>query len=423
MKFRRFSMKLLMFGLLFSILAPPSTRAMQYPKWLYGATGYGRAIEVQHELNIPLIVYFYTDRCANCRTLDEQYLASPSVRRAVQRAVAVRINPDYGMVEGEITAQYQVSSYPAFFIMDKESSVPRNVQPFRPNGHHLTPEQFARACEAAMTFSPLPPKVVLNEAIDPSARATSRAVMNAARQTRSAEIVVVPSGTTPSSAATKTNRLPTIDSILIKYVEAIGGRKAQEKLKSRVIKGRVKLLGANSSGQLTIYAKAPDKSLTVISVEPVAQVKHGFDGRTTWNVGETAGSQTLTDAALPAFSSDFGFYREIRLKEIYPGLKLLGIVKEKEREFYQVESNSPFGGAEIMYFEIQSGLLSSRELTQETLQGPIRVRMRYSDWREVDGVKLPYRITQSMRNLEIVFTVNEIKHNTELDDKLFEKPL
>ena len=71
---------------------------------------------------------------------------------------------------------------------------------------------------------------------------------------------------------------------------------------------------------------------------------------------------------------------------------------------------------------VQSGLLTGRDLTQQTPQGPIRVEMRYSDWREVDGVKLPFKITQSMPNLKFVFTVSEVKHNLPVDDRLFEKP-
>jgi len=46
----------------------------------------------------------------------------------------------------------------------------------------------------------------------------------------------------------------------------------------------------------------------------------------------------------------------------------------------------------------------------------IQVNMRYSDWREVDGVKLPFKITQSMPNLKLVFTVTAGKHNLSLDD-------
>lgn len=267
MKSVRLPMRLSLIVLLVFTVGP-STSA-QYPKWLHGATGFARAIELQRELNVSLIIYFYTDWCSYCRTLDQQYLPAPSVHRALQRSVVVRINPEYGPEEHKIAERYGVVGYPTFLIMDNESAPPRNVQPFRQNGNHLTPDQFARACEKAMTFLPIPPKVTRDESRESKDRESTRAVMNATRQTRSAQIVEVRSGTALSPAGTRSNPLPTIDTVLSKYVDAIGGRDAQEKVKSRVIKGKVELSGTTSWGQLTIYGKAPNKSLTVMNVDPM----------------------------------------------------------------------------------------------------------------------------------------------------------
>ena len=410
---------LLVFALL---LGAASTTNAQYPKWFHGATGFAKAVEVQRELNVSLIIYFYTDWCSYCRTLDEQYLTNPSVHRALQRSITVRINPEYGVEEKQIAERYNVVGYPTFLIMDHASATPKNMQPFRKGGNHLSPEQFARACEKALTFLPIPPKVTRDEASESMDRLSTRAVMNATRQTRSAQIVEVREGKAVAAAAVKSVPLPAIDAVLSNYVHAIGGKAAQEKLKSRVIKGRVDLDGSDSWGQLDILAKAPNKSLTTMTIGPMGKVRYGYDGCAAWNVGDAIGSQTLTGAALSAFSAGTDFYRDIKLSELYPGIRLVGRVKEKDREFYMVEGYPTFGSAETMFFETQTGLLTGRDLIQQTPRGPIRVEMRYSDWREVDGVKLPFKITQTMPGLKFVFTVREIKHNVALEDKLFEKP-
>ena len=411
--------------LLVSLLVFASGRPAnaQYPRWLHGATGFARAVELQRELNISLVLYFYQDRCSDCRTLEEQYLAAPSVHRALQRSIAVRINPDYGVEERQIAERYGVTSYPAFLILDNESAPPRNVQPFRRDGNHLTPEQFAKACEKLMTWLPVSPKVNRDPAKETNDRANTRAVMNATRQTRNPQIVEVGSAK-PSSppVENKPNPLPSIDELLKNYENAIGGRAAQEKLKSRVVKGRIELAGSDSWGQLEIYGKAPNKSLTVMNVEPMGQIKHGYDGCTAWSIGETIGLKTLTGPALAHFSTNSDFYRDLKLAELYPGLRLMGRTKAGDREFYLVEAFPVVGGAEIMYFDSKSGLLTGRDVTQQTPQGPIRVEMRYGDWRDVDGVKLPFKVVQTMPNLKYVFTVREVKHNVPVDDKLFAKP-
>ena len=48
------------------------------------------------------------------------------------------------------------------------------------------------------------------------------------------------------------------------------------------------------------------------------------------------------------------------------------------------------------------------------------VEVYLDDWREVDGVKYPFSLTQNFSGLTLVFTVKEIKHNVEIDAKLFE---
>jgi thiol-disulfide isomerase/thioredoxin len=399
-----------------------SAASAQYPRWLHGATGFARAVELQRELNISLVLYFYKDRCSDCRTLEEQYLADQFVHRALQRSIAVRINPDYGVEEHRIAERYGVVSYPAFLILDNESAPARNVQPFRRDGNHLTPEQFARACEKLMTWLPMAPKVAPDPSRESHDRANARAVMNATRQTRNPQIVELGAKPSASPVESKPTPLPTIDELLKTYVNAIGGREAHEKLKSRVIKGRIDLAGAESWGQLEIYGKAPNKSLTVMNVQPMGQVKHGYDGCTAWNAGDTVGLKTLTGPALAHFATNSDFYRELKLKDLYPGLRLMGRMKEKDREFFLVEGFPVTGGAEIMYFDSKTGFLTGRDVTQQTPQGPIRVEMRYGDWRDVDGVKLPFKIIQIMPNLRYVFTVREVKHNQPVDDKLFEKP-
>ena len=216
-------MRLLRYSLVALLVFTLKTSASaQYPRWLHGATGFAKAVELQRELNISLVIYFYNDRCSNCRTLDQQYLPDPSVHRALQRTITVRINPDYGVEELQIAQRYGVTSYPAFLILDNESARPRNVQPFRRDGNHLTPQQFARACEDATTFLPMPKKETPDESREARERESNRAYMNATRQTRSAQIVEV----RPAAPAVKTRMLPTIDVVLRKYIDAIGGREA-----------------------------------------------------------------------------------------------------------------------------------------------------------------------------------------------------
>lgn len=151
-KFARFALIITMLGA--SIPPAPSTAAPTLPneRWFYGSAGYARAVELQKELNIPLVVYFYVDWCPYCRTLDSQYLPSAPVQDYLRGVVKVRINPEHGAAERALAKRYGVSGYPMFLVMRNSAARPVNVQPFRKLGN-LTPTQFANAVRAIAPVS------------------------------------------------------------------------------------------------------------------------------------------------------------------------------------------------------------------------------------------------------------------------------
>jgi hypothetical protein len=158
----------------------------------------------------------------------------------------------------------------------------------------------------------------------------------------------------------------------------------------------------------------------MINVEPLGVLKQGFDGPTGWNLSDK-GSQSLNGTELAALAGA-DFYREIDLRELYTRIKLLGKVKEGYRELYMVEAVSRNGAAENLYFDAESGLLIHRDVTRRTSQGSVRSEVYFSDWREVDGVKLPFRMTQSMPNIRFVITLEDIKHNVPVEEAVFQRP-
>jgi hypothetical protein len=205
-----------------------------------------------------------------------------------------------------------------------------------------------------------------------------------------------------------------LDAVLAKYVAAMGGQDAQKRVTSRVSKGRVDVPDVSFGGKLEVYAKAPNKSLTVMNVEPAGLVKQGFDGRSWWTNGS---DNRIERAALV----DADFYREIRLKEHYTRLRLLGKLKEGFRQVYLVEAVPRNGAAENLYFDVESGLLVRRDVPRRTSKGVVRVEVYFNDWRELDGVKVPFRIMQVVEDTKFVITLEDVKQNVPLDDAMFLK--
>jgi thiol-disulfide isomerase/thioredoxin len=373
----------------FLLTVSSSSAAVTPPddRWLYGAAGYARALELQRELKVPLIVYFYTDWCPYCHQLDNEYLPSAPVQEYLRGVVKVRLNPEDGPDNREIANRYGVRGYPSFFVIRVPNGFPDSVNPFRKNGANLTPEQFVDAC---------------------------RRVAPASRQ------VVTRISTNASPKPIVDAGLPTADTVLMKYVDATGGASVQSRVTSRVVKGKIDVAGVSFGGRFEVYAKSFGKSLAVIDVEPMGLVKHGVDGRTAWfHSGD--GSQNMKTPELAVLAAA-DLYREPRLANMYARLKVVNKVKEGYREVYVVEASPRVGNPDLLYFDAASGLLLHRDLTRQTTRGPMKSQIFYGDWRKVDGVLLPFRLTQTVADRTFVITLDEIKLNTPVEDTVFQRP-
>jgi thiol-disulfide isomerase/thioredoxin len=396
---------------IFYIRTEPAHAAVDQP-WLEGASGYARALRLQQELKVPLIVYFYTDWCPYCRDLDNEYFPHPAVEAYLRGVVKVRINPENGPAEREIGRRFDVTGYPRFYVIRSPSSVPRNLQPFRRSGV-LTPEQFAMACQQAAPIS-----LQNTRSASQMVNVPAPAVRNSTPRT-SATVVVGPASS-PKIVTDAT--LPSLETVLQKYVDAIGGKDALAKLTTRVIKGKVDVAGVSRGGKMESFMKAPNRSLTVLEMGPLGVTKQGFDGSTGWYVSKTSGVRNLKGPELAAVTADADFYRDLRIKELYATTKLLGKTKSGFRELYVVQAVPRGGGAEYFYFDVETGLLFRRDTTRQTSAGMVRAEIHYGDWREVDGIRLPFNITQTMPRMNLEFTVDEVKHNVPLEEAVFRRP-
>jgi mono/diheme cytochrome c family protein len=224
----------------------------------------------------------------------------------------------------------------------------------------------------------------------------------------------------PSDPAPKDAPLPSLDQILERYVQAVGGRQAIERVTSRVMKGS--RVGAD--GVLVpeeVYAKAPNKLLTVTSY-PKLVFRTGFNGTLGWAVANQE-RRDPPEEVLAQLRREAEFYKETRLKELYPKMAVLGRASVGGREAYVVEATpSGGGGPEKLYFDVQTGLLVRKYAETKTVLGQFPTQTDYEDYREVDGVKLPFTIRWAIPGRAWGRKITEVRQNVPLDDTQFNLP-
>lgn len=213
--------------------------------------------------------------------------------------------------------------------------------------------------------------------------------------------------------------LPTLDELLAKYVEAVGGVAANEKVTSRVIKGTLNVVGVSRGGSFEIQAQAPNKIATMLQAYPLGTINSGFNGRTGW--ARTAeGLRTLKNLELAALKRDADFYGQVRLKSIYPKIALAGMSKIGYREVYALDLEPSKAQTERLYLDAKT-YLPVRMNTVLVLGGnSVAVEVYLDEWKDVEGIKYPFFMSQRFPTMTLTYTVNEIKHNVQIDPKVFE---
>src|SRR5712691_2624259 len=251
----------------------------------------------------------------------------------------------------------------------------------------------------------------------------------------------------PDDVVVQAPGAPSAESILDKYIQAAGGAQRLAGLTSFSGKGTsVGFGGFGGGGDVEIVAKAPDKRATIILFK--AETGRGdqirtYDGRTGWvrTPLNVLGEFQLTGSDLDGYRLDAQLSFPGQIKQILTNLKTgppltitdlpapssqsslqADVALGQSHSVDVVQGNGPRGMLVTLYFDKQTGLLL-RELRYGTSPiGRVPTQIDYADYRDVNGIKLPFRITYAWLDGRDSIVLNEIRTNAPIDEAKFGKP-
>jgi hypothetical protein len=208
----------------------------------------------------------------------------------------------------------------------------------------------------------------------------------------------------------------TVDQIVDKYVAALGGADAIRKVTSRVMKGTISVGG--SEMPIELFTKAPNKRVSISN----GQSFTAFDGTAGWmgNTGRPARDMSAAESEAAGLDAEFSL--ALRLKEIFPQLRRGRPETIAGVECETLNGNGPGRPPVRLYFDRSSGLLLRMVRYAETPVGRNATQIDYADYREIDGVKSPFRWTLSRTNGRFTIQIAEARNNAVVDDARFLKP-
>jgi len=216
--------------------------------------------------------------------------------------------------------------------------------------------------------------------------------------------------------------LPSVNDVLDRYIQALGGKDAIGKFSSRVVKGSFEIptMGVTSSAE--IYAKRPNKWILTVDVPGLGLYQQAYDGSVGWTQDPQSGVRDLTGGELAAIKRSAEFNQPLRLKELYQTIAVKGRSKVGDRDAYVLEATPSEGSPEKLYFDTQSNLLIKADIQAESPMGKMPFEVFFEDYKEVEGIKMPHTMRRTSEAIGFVIKIEEVKFDVPIEDDKFKKP-
>lgn len=219
---------------------------------------------------------------------------------------------------------------------------------------------------------------------------------------------------------------PTADQILAKYIEALGGAQRLAALTSFVAKGTMEGYDTyHVKVPLEIYAKAPNQR-TLVSHTQNGDSTTVFDGHAGWIAAPDRPLPLL--ALLPGAELDAA---KLEAELCFPGgiRQALSnwrigfpVTTIEDQEMNVIQGTGASRSRFKLYFNAKTGLLTRQLRYSDTPVGMVPIQVDYSDYREVAGVKMPFKMVITWTDGQSTIELTEIQPNVTIDPARFARP-
>jgi len=217
---------------------------------------------------------------------------------------------------------------------------------------------------------------------------------------------------------------PSADQILDKYIQAVGGAQRLASLTSFIAKGTTVGYGPEGTPRpVEIYAKAPNQRTTIIHTQNGDNTTV-YDGRMGWIAAPLRPVPVLplSGSVLEGVKLDAQLSFPAGIKQTLGKWRVGFPATINDREMQVVQGTAPGGSLATFYFDSETGLLSRVVRYSDSVVGRTPTQIDYSDYRDVAGVKMPFRFTVGWLDGKENFEITEIRPNAPIDSAKFARP-
>ncbi len=213
--------------------------------------------------------------------------------------------------------------------------------------------------------------------------------------------------------------MPTADELIDKYIRAVGGAAAIEKITSREEHGTIRLNG--QAIRIEFFDQDPEKR-AVIRHMPTGDSVTVFDGDEGWSSTPGGPVRHMYGVDIDAAQIDADLHFPLHIRKAFAELRVEYPERVGDREAYVISCSKVGQPIVKLYFDQQSGLLVRLIRFAESPLGLLPTQIDYGDYRDAAGVETPFRWTIAQPGESSTVQLEEIRVNVPIDDAMFSKP-
>lgn len=218
---------------------------------------------------------------------------------------------------------------------------------------------------------------------------------------------------------------PPVDQILDRYIEAIGGPERLANLNSFVARGTYLGFDDAEESAVEIFAETPGRLTTIVHTLYGDRITT-YDGRAGWIAApreeRPVGLLAVTGQELDGARLEAELWFPARIAQALGNWRVGVRMIIDDREVETIQGTTAGGATATLCFDSESGLLVRLVRFSGTPVGPVVTQIDYDDYREVSGVKMPFRWTVTWLSGRSTFAMSEIQPNVPIAAATFARP-
>jgi len=219
----------------------------------------------------------------------------------------------------------------------------------------------------------------------------------------------------------------TVDQIIEKHAQALGGADKLKAIQTETMTGKAVFMGGQMEAPIIMKVKRPGSMRVEISIQGKTIVQ-AFDGTTAWSINPMMGGddpQKSNDEETQQARDDSSVIDGdlVDYKAKGNTVELMGKEDVEGTSAYKLKVTKKSGTIDYQFLDAQTFLPILSKSKRKIMGQEADTESTTSNYKPVNGVMMPYSITQKMNgNPFMELTVEKIEVNTPIDDSVFQMP-